>query len=355
MMMKDFSVTLSNYSVGESAYRQIGKYCSPYGRRAVIIGGKTAVEKAAPKILENCGPIGVSAKIWYGGECSYENADVLADMREVKDADMIFALGGGKAIDTCKCLADRLAKPVFTFPTVASSPACCSCISFMHTHDGIFAEPYFSENSPVHVFIDTEIICNAPEKYLRSGMGWAYSWFYETQISERGGKPGRFRSINLPFSQMCAEVIFECGVKAYRDNKKRIDSEEFRNTVLAVTVLAGLPCAMLANDSSLFSFGGLSGAVVRLLNYVKGRTDRQDGELAAFGALLCLLYDGQVDEYTQLKRFNEKIGLPVITRDLGLAIEDMDDLADDLCGLSKGNSYPYAIEPERLKNIFRLL
>lgn len=351
--MNDFSVTLSDYSVGENAYRQIGKYCSPYGRSAVIIGGKTAVEKAAPKILANCGSVSVSAKIWYGGECSYENAEVLADMREVQDADMIFALGGGKAIDTCKCLADKLGKPVFTFPTVASCSACCSRVSFMYTSDGIFAEPYFSDNSPVHVFIDTEIICKAPEKYLRSGMGCTLSQFYETEISLRGDKPRHFGAIGLPFLQMCAEVIFEYGVKAYRDNKKQIDSGEFREIVLAVTVSAGLSSAITAYDRARSSFGGLTGAAVRALNFVMA--DRLNGELAAFGALLCLLYDGQVDEYTRVKRFGEKIGLPVIIRDLGLTIEDMDDLAETLCGLSAANTYPYIVEPERLKNIFRLL
>lgn len=353
MIMNDYSVTFCNYSVGENVYSQIGKYCLPYGKHAVMIGGKTAVEKAAPKILAACRPIDVTAKIWYGGECSYENTEVLADMREVRDADMIFAVGGGKAIDTCKCLADKLRKPVFTFPTVASCSACCSRVSFMYTPDGIFAERYSSDNSPVHVFIDAEIICKAPEKYLRSGIGCTLSQFYETEISMRGDKRKHFGAIELPFLQMCAEVIFEHGVKAYRDNQKRMDSEEFREIVLAVTVPAGLSSAITAHDRARFSYGGLSGAAVRALGSVT--SNRLNGELAAFGSLLCLLYDGQVDEYTRVKRFCEKIGLPVIIRDLGAEIEDTDDLAETLCGLSAGNGYPYTVEPERLKNIFGLL
>ncbi|MCB6607072.1 iron-containing alcohol dehydrogenase, partial [Anaerostipes caccae] len=72
------------------------------------------------KIIANCGGISVSAKIWYGGESSYENVEILSGVDEVKSADMIFAVGGGKALDTCKCLSDKLGKPVFTFPTVAS-------------------------------------------------------------------------------------------------------------------------------------------------------------------------------------------------------------------------------------------
>jgi glycerol dehydrogenase len=62
---------------------------------------------------------------------------------EVKNADMIFAVGGGKAIDTCKCLGDKTGLPVFTFPTIASNCACCTSVAIMYKEDGSFLEPYF--------------------------------------------------------------------------------------------------------------------------------------------------------------------------------------------------------------------
>ena len=41
----------------------------------------------------------------YGGEASYENVAALESLPLVQAADMIFAIGGGKALDTCKCLS----------------------------------------------------------------------------------------------------------------------------------------------------------------------------------------------------------------------------------------------------------
>ena len=79
----------------------------------------------------------------YGGESSYENVDKLIKSAEVEEADMIFAVGGGKALDTCKCIGDKISKPVFTFPTIASNCSCCTSVSIMYSEDGVFLHPYF--------------------------------------------------------------------------------------------------------------------------------------------------------------------------------------------------------------------
>ena len=60
-----------------------------------------------------------------------------------KEADMVFAVGGGKAIDTCKCLCIEREKPVFTFPTIASNCAACTSVSIMYHEDGTFFKPHF--------------------------------------------------------------------------------------------------------------------------------------------------------------------------------------------------------------------
>ena len=45
---------------------------------------------------------------------------------------MVFAVGGGRAIDTCKTLCDMENKPVFSFPTIASncSPVTAVCVIY---------------------------------------------------------------------------------------------------------------------------------------------------------------------------------------------------------------------------------
>ena len=38
--------------------------------------------------------------VWFGNECTFETAKHLEESEAVQAADMIFAVGGGKAVDT---------------------------------------------------------------------------------------------------------------------------------------------------------------------------------------------------------------------------------------------------------------
>lgn len=105
------------YTIGPDAYEDIVNVCPAYGKKVAIIGGKQALAAAKDKILKAMegSPLEVTGVFWYGGEASVENMDMLRP--QVADADMIFAVGGGKAIDTCKVLAHDTNRPFFTFPT----------------------------------------------------------------------------------------------------------------------------------------------------------------------------------------------------------------------------------------------
>ena len=80
---------------------------------------------------------------------------------------MVFAVGGGRAIDTCKTLCDMENKPVFSFPTIASncSPVTAVCVIYDDETHG-FKELYFPQKSPLHSFINTKIITEAPYEYI---------------------------------------------------------------------------------------------------------------------------------------------------------------------------------------------
>lgn len=108
------------YSVGTDAYEDIKEICPSYGKKAAIIGGRHALAAAQDKIIAAAKEAGIETvgPFWYGGEASVENIERLKP--KVADADMIFAVGGGKAIDTCKVLSHSTDRPFFTFPTIAS-------------------------------------------------------------------------------------------------------------------------------------------------------------------------------------------------------------------------------------------
>ena len=118
-----YDIYLPSYSIGADVYDKIYDICRPYGKRAVVVGGHTAMEKALPKIKKAIEDkdIAITDALWYGGDATYDHVDMLASSDAVKSADMIWAVGGGNATDTGKTLADVTGKPVFTFPTIASN------------------------------------------------------------------------------------------------------------------------------------------------------------------------------------------------------------------------------------------
>ena len=155
-----YDIYLPSYSIGADVYDKIYDICRPYGKRAVVVGGHTAMEKALPKIKEAIEDkdIEITDALWYGGDATYDHVDMLAASDAVKSADMIWAVGGGKATDTGKTLADVTGKPIFTFPTIASNCSACTSVSIMYKDDGSFLKPHFFCKPPVHAFIDLSLI-----------------------------------------------------------------------------------------------------------------------------------------------------------------------------------------------------
>ena len=158
------------YSVGTDAYEDIKEICPAYGKKAAIIGGKHALAAAQDKIIAAAKEAGIEiiGPFWYGGEASVENIEMLKS--KVADADMIFAVGGGKAIDTCKVLSHSTDRPFFTFPTIASTCASCTSLGILYHPDGSLREYSFSKIPPKHIFIDTQIIATACSRQLCSNV-----------------------------------------------------------------------------------------------------------------------------------------------------------------------------------------
>ena len=135
--MTDYSITLPSYSIGEQVYKQIPTVCAPFGATAVVIGGHKAMAAVRERLLAAIqgSAVTITDFVWYGGEASRENIAALAENPAVAAADMIFAVGGGRATDTCKTASDKMNKPLFTFPTIASNCAAVTLVCVMHNLD----------------------------------------------------------------------------------------------------------------------------------------------------------------------------------------------------------------------------
>jgi len=123
------------------------------------------------------------------------------------NSDLIVGIGGGRSVDTAKLISFNLDKPFVSLPTAAS-------------HDGM-ASPFVSVKSdkphsivasaPMGVFVDIDIIKNAPSKLLSSGCGDLIANIIAVKDWKLGHKKkneyyGRYAA-NLAL--MSAEIVME--------------------------------------------------------------------------------------------------------------------------------------------------
>lgn len=141
-----------------------------FGSTAVIIGGKTAMEKAASRLLAALEGTGVTVtdQIWYGGQPRHSVAEKLAADPRVQAADMVFGMGGGRAIDETKEIAELAGKPLFTFPTVASNCAPVTAIGVFYKEDGS-VDDYFRQGAADSLVHRHEGHLREPRRLLLGG------------------------------------------------------------------------------------------------------------------------------------------------------------------------------------------
>ena len=144
-MFTNYTNCLPAWSVGPDCYEKVYGVVSKFGKSAAVIGGKTALSKAYGPLQEALAGTGfkLSEPVWYGGNSTYENVAMLESQPAVQEADVIFAVGGGRAVDTCKAVAEHLDKPLFTFPTIASNCAACTAIGVFYNADDTFKDYFY--------------------------------------------------------------------------------------------------------------------------------------------------------------------------------------------------------------------
>ena len=102
-----FTEYLPSYTVGVDAYQAVPHITRRFGSHAVVIGGKIAMEKGKQRLLDALLGSDVVVDSWvvYGTNSTHANARAIAEREDVRAADMLFLMGGGRAIDEGKEIA----------------------------------------------------------------------------------------------------------------------------------------------------------------------------------------------------------------------------------------------------------
>lgn len=337
-----------DYSIGTDAYADIPMVCEKYGTKAVIIGGKRALAAAADLIKDAVGDskINITGVFEYGGEACREYIDELNSHQEVIDADMIFACGGGKAIDTCKVLSQESHRPFFTFPTIASTCASCTSLGIIYHPDGSLREYSFQEKPAEWIFINTQVIANAPEKYLWAGIGDTMAKFYECTTSARGDELDHSTSMGVQISNLCAKPLVKYGVQALEECRNHTPGKALEEVILGIIVSTGFVSNLVGIDLNT----GLAHACYNGFTVCKSTEDHGHlhGEIVAYCILILLKVDHQEEEFEKIYQFSKNMGFPTKLADIHATLDDMDAVITKALSGIDVRKWPYEVTPDMI-------
>lgn len=320
--METLTKIFAGYTIGADAYGQVLKHCGPYGQRVLLIGGATGLSRGKPGLMkaleEGEGGLELVDTVVYGKECTYERIRELSALYKERQVDMVFGMGGGKAMDTAKGVAYELGVPVFTFPTIPSNCAAMAALSVVYKKDGGFDSFYFYEKPAVHCFIDTDILIHAPKKYFTAGMGDTIAKYFECHFSARGDALDYHSALGREISNLCFERIQTYAAQALEEYDSGRAGDGFLQTVLTIIVNTGLVSHMVEDCYNCAA----AHAVCYGLDLLPGINERfLHGDLVGYGVLVQLALDNRQEELKTLRPLLGLLQIPVSLREMGTVCE----------------------------------
>lgn len=314
--MKKILVSPSKYVQDNGALKELGKYTLEYGKKALLVASEEDVSRVKDAIDETLANYDVTFVAGtFGFECTIEEVTRLSEICKNEGCDLVIGLGGGKALDTAKAVANAGLLPVITVPTIASTDAPCSSLSVVYNEKGEFQEYRFYRNNPNLVLVDTGIIAKAPTRFLRAGMGDALSTFFEARSCERAFADnipgGKSTKLALAAAKLCYQTLLEDSVKAIAASDRNVVTPALENIIEANTLLSGLGFESSGLAAAHAIHNGLTALDETHVYY--------HGEKVSFGTLVHLvLENAPKSEIEEVLAYCKSIGLPTNLKDLGV-------------------------------------
>lgn len=313
--MNTRSVCYCNYSIGDNPYEKVGQICQKYGNRILLIGGEKALLAGKERLQKSIAGsrLELADTVLFGTDCTSSTIHRLAAHAREIGADMIFGMGGGKALDTAKGVAWEAELPVFTFPTIAATCAATTALSVVYKDDGNFERFYFFDHPAVHCFIDLTIISRAPFCYLQAGIGDTIGKFFECHFAARGDRLTHSSALGREISNMCYEPLLEYGEQALTDCRAHTVSEALEQAVLANIVSTGLVSLMVLDDYNCAIAHSVYYGLVLLPGFEETWLH---GNVVAYGVLVQLAVDGKPEEAKRVKQFLQRLNIPTTLNEM---------------------------------------
>lgn len=325
--MRKAFICPTKYVQGEDELLNLGYFVKTFGKKALLIAHKDDVARVQDKLDKTAVQYKVEfVAANFTGECSRQEVARLQQLAKENKCACTIGLGGGKAIDTAKCVAKGEA--LIICPTIAATDAPTSHSAVLYTPDGAFDDYAYFKQSPSVILIDTSVIAKAPVRFLVSGMGDALSTYFEARANvqsfcdvnaglpcgadrKKGTLLARGTKAAFALATLCYETLLADGYKAKLACESNVVTPALENIIETNILLSGLG----------FESGGLAAAhaIHDGLTVLEETHKYYHGEKVAFGTICQLVLENASDEeINTVIGFCLEVGLPVCLEDIGV-------------------------------------
>lgn len=293
-----------------------GNEIKKFGKKALIIGGKTALNVVGNEFFKSIEDANVEFKIEEFIEYPSEN-NVEKFSLEVKNinADMIIGIGGGKVLDLVKAVGERSNVIVITVPTIAATCAAWSALTIIYDDEGHYVSNMNLSSSPKLVLADTKILAEAPIRYLKAGIGDTIAKWYESY-------PYKFKhgnditlKISMKISKLALEILEENSIRLVNEISLDYKSKYINEVLDSIIMLAGLAGSIKGGNVR----PNLAHRIHNALTFIDDTHETIHGEKVSFGLIVQFILEEKSEkELENILEFFNKLDLPITLKQLGI-------------------------------------
>ncbi|WP_160725913.1 iron-containing alcohol dehydrogenase family protein [Bacillus sp. USDA818B3_A] len=326
----------------------VGSYIKQLGKTAVVIGGNTSLQVIDEPLRRSLSEHDVTLKqsLWFGGESSQTNIDRLVEQLKNESFDVLIAAGGGKALDTVKAVAYYLNKPLVAIPTIAATCAAATPICILYSDEGEFLEISRKSKVPELVLVDSEIILNAPVRFLIAGIGDTLAKWFETKCSIKKAVPNAINQTAIAIAAQLYQTLIQNGTKAVQSIHEEKLTDELNDIIDAIILVSGSVSGYGGDDCRTAA----AHAIYSGLTIFPEIHDTYHGEIVAFGILAQLCMEGtEIEEIRSLIKYYQQVGLPYTLQQMaikGLTEDQWKTLGEVTVTIEDMSNMPFEVSPE---------
>lgn len=313
-MSKKVYSSPGKFIIGKDELANLASYIKPYGNKAILVAHHDDEYRVAEQLKQVTDPL-VLISVNFMGECTHQEIDRITTIAIAEQVNVVIGLGGGKAIDTAKAVAHLSHVPIIVIPTVASTDAPCSSLAVIYNDQHTVVDCLFLPKNPDLVLVDSQVIANAPSRYLVSGMGDGYATYFEARVCKNNNIDnyvgGRYTEAAFALSELCYHILLRDGVAALAACNDNCVTPALENVIEANLLLSGLGF----ENVGLAAAHGIHDAITHLPETGQAL----HGEKVAIGVLAQHILENETQEQiVTTLRFFKQIGLPTKLAEIGI-------------------------------------